>query len=105
MANKPKLTPDQVAKIVERYRNGEKVKDLAAEYGVNRTAISSRLKYAGVRKVRRKPGDYVHQEITIDKDLLDYIRQRHPNLSQLVCSLIRHLKSIEEKKQQSTEQS
>lgn len=98
MANKPKLTPEQVNEIVEQYKAGAKVQDLAAKYGVNRTAISARLMREGVRKARRRPGDYRHQEITIDNDLYDYIKERHPNLSQLVCSFIRHLKNAEEKK-------
>ena len=42
------LNPQQVGRLVERYREGSTVYDLASEFGVARTTVSKQLKAAGV---------------------------------------------------------
>lgn len=48
------LNDTEMARLVERYKAGASVYELAVEFGVHRTIISRRLKGAGV-KLRRQP--------------------------------------------------
>lgn len=91
MANTPILTPEQAEELIKRYQAGEKVQDLAKAYGITRFSISARLKRAGVRHLRRKTGDFEQITITVEKDLLQYLRARHPNPSLLFCKFVRHI--------------
>ena len=56
MPAKPKLTDEQVKKIRRRVRKGERLTDLATEYGVNRKTIRRRLdglELADLERARR----------------------------------------------------
>lgn len=46
------LAADQIAALVEAYRSGKTVKELASEFGIHRTTVSSHLNEHGV-PVRR----------------------------------------------------
>lgn len=50
-----RLAPAQVAEMAARYAEGATVYELAAEFGVERTTVASRLKKAGVRMRRQSP--------------------------------------------------
>ena len=52
MAGKPKLTAEERAEVVERFKNGESTKDLAASYYVARATIDNILNNAGVPRKR-----------------------------------------------------
>jgi DNA-directed RNA polymerase specialized sigma24 family protein len=46
------LSADQIAELVEGYRSGNTMKDLASEFGIHRTTVISHLTQQGVR-IRR----------------------------------------------------
>ena len=43
-----RLTADQIAELVDRYRSGKTMKELASEFGIHRTTVSSHLTEQGV---------------------------------------------------------
>ena len=47
-----KLTADQRAQLLERYRKGERAYELAAEFGINRKTVAEILVRAGQRRPR-----------------------------------------------------
>lgn len=52
MARPSKLSPDQWAQIERRLAGGEKVRDLASEFGVNASAISRRFPQQAQQRVQ-----------------------------------------------------
>jgi transposase-like protein len=48
------LSPDELARVVERYEAGATVYELATEFGCHRATIAERLKLAGVT-MRHQP--------------------------------------------------
>jgi DNA-binding CsgD family transcriptional regulator len=52
-----RLTHEQLDRVVERYRQGATVYELAAEFGCNRKTISERLKRVGVQMRGGSPND------------------------------------------------
>ncbi|BDT94114.1 hypothetical protein IFM12275_40900 [Nocardia sputorum] len=45
-----KLQPDEVAALVERYRHGASMMELAEEYGLHRNTVEAHLRRSGVAK-------------------------------------------------------
>lgn len=52
MAGKPKLSADEQAEIVEKYKSGETARDLAAQYYVSHGTIENIVKRAGATRKR-----------------------------------------------------
>jgi hypothetical protein len=46
-----RLAADQIAALVEAYRSGKTMKELASEFGIHRTTVSSHLNEHGCRSV------------------------------------------------------
>jgi uncharacterized protein (DUF433 family) len=49
-----RLDPEQVAELVAAFVDGEAIKQLATQYGINRTTVLAHLKRQGVRRRRTK---------------------------------------------------
>lgn len=65
MAGKPKLSADEQAEIVEKYKSGETSRDLAAQYYVSHGTIENIVKRAGAT---RKRGSKPQKKTQINED-------------------------------------
>lgn len=65
MAGKPKLSADEQAEIVEKYKSGETARDLAAQYDVSHGTVENIVKRAGAT---RKRGSKPKKKTQINED-------------------------------------
>ncbi len=56
-----RLEPEEVDRLVERYRTGTKINDLAAEFAISRTAVMNHVERAGSPRRRNVLTDRLDQ--------------------------------------------
>jgi DNA-directed RNA polymerase specialized sigma24 family protein len=59
--NQHRLTPDEVTRLLERYRDGTKISDLATEFQISRTTVMKHVERAGAPRRRNLLRDHLDE--------------------------------------------
>jgi transposase-like protein len=69
-----RLTADQIAELVEAYRSGRSMKELASEFGIHRTTVRSHLTEHGVAVRRGGPDQQQTAEaVRLDEEAVETV--------------------------------